>query len=906
MLVPQLSVGKEVPLLLSATFSVEETIEGVANQPQAFHPISPPYTLDTPGIYWLKIDVATRVNKSDTYVLLLGHIPKGTLYLYEKGKWDAEPFGVVLPRNHTQIWPLEGLHHPNWGYSRQRKIAAQTLMQGPLYVRVDQHFKVPLRLMVEVYTQEEWYEVIAQDRAHNNVWQGMFQGAIWTLVLYHFLIFLIYRDRSFWVYVVYLIAIAFTFWDHFPAGRAALFDEVPWLGKVFLESMDLLSAVAFFWFMQSFVRLIEINPKWAKVTMTLLRIALLTCVLTYGFYAFSFNFYLKALMISTGLPTMVGSIWLAWQLTKFPDPVIRYALAGGSVMILSTLINTLVIAADWIGWLEVNTGLRVYLTEVCVLIQAFIFAMGLGYRMRRTEEYSNQLTELDRLKSSFFANVSHEFRTPLTLIMGPAQDLVQQANTSHLRQQSHLILRNARRLLHLVNQILDLAKLEAGKLELNLAPYELAPFLTHTVANFQSNADSLGVELTLELPPRPPRAVFDAEKIGQVLQNLISNALKHTPAGGKIVLRLHPVEADQQICIEVQDTGSGISAEHLPHIFDRFYQAYSTNHTTDQPSTGIGLALSRELMELHGGQIAVTSTLGFGSTFVIAFPWEKTEHKQALPPTQRQAIQLSSSRIEAREPTDKPQSNPHETILIIEDNEDVRTYLRSCLQDEYGLLEAFDGISGVQAAQEEGPDLVITDVMMPKMDGFDVTKVLKSQPATSHIPVIILTGKSSRESKLEGLHTEAEAYLQKPFDAEELRLRIRGLLNNRKKLQARYSKQLLLGETDLALPDREAVWLQQAIDYTQTHMGEEEFGVQQLADGMALDRSQLYRKMKVLTDQSPSQFINTCRLNTAKRLITESEHPISEIAYSVGFNSPAYFGRVFKEKYGKPPGELRK
>lgn len=531
-------------------------------------------------------------------------------------------------------------------------------------------------------------------------------------------------------------------------------------------------------------------------------------------------------------------------------------------------------------------------------------------KLQQEQERQAQLEELDHLKSRFFANISHEFRTPLTLILGPASDLYQRATVPSDKEDLGLIQNNAQRLLRLVNQILDLSKLESGKYRLQLVESDIVSFTRRITASFQSLAQGLRIDLQFETALTQLATPFDPDMLEKTLVNLLANAVKYTPPSGKITVSLQAQQ--DRIAVQVTDTGTGISADHLPHIFDRFYQAQTADYTTHQPSTGIGLALVKELIEMHGGEIAVESTPELGTTFAFWIPKEKSAYQPedfaddpAIGVSEADSgLSASASPLPVAPAPAGLSDEMRESVLVIDDNPDVRVYVKKCLGDLYQILEAFDGKEGIETAVREIPDLIITDVMMPHKDGFAVTQELKANPLTHHIPIIILTGKSSRESKLEGLEKEAEAFLTKPFDAQELRLRIQGLLSNRKRLQEKFSRRLLLEASEVEVSSQEEIFLNQAIAVVEANLGNEDFSIEQMAAELNISRVQLFRKLKALTDQSPSRFMRSIRLKRARQLIEGRAGTIAEIAYSVGFGSPTYFGKCYKEQYGTAPGEV--
>jgi len=578
---------------------------------------------------------------------------------------------------------------------------------------------------------------------------------------------------------------------------------------------------------------------------------------------------------------------------------------------------------------------------------------------------AEKLQELDRLKSDFFANISHEFRTPLTLILGPAEHLLKE-KTGEDKKNLSLIRRNAQRLLQLIDQLLDLSKLERSKLNLHASPGDFIAYLKGLVMSFESLSVRKGISLQFDTDDSSnlTESWFDRDKIEKIFSNLLSNAFKFTPEGGEVRVTISKAvdcplkniitDREQQyelvhprcrLCMEemenqdskeltqpfncvnvtVTDTGEGIPAGQLPHIFDRFYQADSSSRRV-HGGTGIGLTLVKELVELHYGSIVVTSDEGKGTAFKICLPLSKFHLKPdeiAKRAVSEQAEKSrandyvkqpgfieeeveenvsveSSTEKEVKESTDRP------ILLIIEDNADVRAYIREQLQKEYAILEAIDGEEGINLAVESIPDLVISDVMMPKKDGYEVCRTLKTDKRTSHIPVILLTAKARAEEKFAGLETGADAYVLKPFSQQELAVRVRNLIELRRKLRAKYSTATVIKPSEVEANPMDREFLQQVVSTIEARMGEEHFGAEDLAGEAAMSISQLNRKLNALVDQPAGKLICSMRLQRSAELLTKKSGTVAEICYEVGFGSQANFTRAFKKQFGCTPLEYQK
>ena len=516
---------------------------------------------------------------------------------------------------------------------------------------------------------------------------------------------------------------------------------------------------------------------------------------------------------------------------------------------------------------------------------------------------ADRLRTLDQEKTRFYTNITHEFRTPLTLMLGPAAQITAATREPATRQQAELIHRNAQRLLHLINQLLDLSRLEAGPQALHLVPGEVVGFVRALVGSFESFAQQRGLSYVFEAAPPTLYVEFDADKLEKVLTNLLSNAFKFTPKGGEVTVQLRADTAPELnapstwVELTVSDTGCGIAPTQMPHVFDRFYQADSTD-TREQEGTGIGLALSKELVELHGGTITLVSEVGQGTRVVVRLP---------LPLTAASIIPATTAAAPAVEHAQPPASGPmHATalpqaplLLLIEDNADMRAYLRTILAADYQLLEAENGAAGAALATEQLPDLVLTDAMMPRLDGYGVCRTLKQDERTSHIPIVMLTAKADLTSKLHGLDTGADAYLTKPFLRAELLAQLRNLVRSRQQLQESYRRSLV-GSLPSS-PSMEQVFLTKVQQVIERFLDDETLSVEILGHELGLSRTQLHRKLKALTDQAPGDFIRLIRMQRAHELLANGTATVSEVAYQVGYSNPANFSTSFSRHFGYAP-----
>ena len=553
--------------------------------------------------------------------------------------------------------------------------------------------------------------------------------------------------------------------------------------------------------------------------------------------------------------------------------------------------------------------------------------VALKAEKQKTEAQAAQLRELDEAKSRFFANVSHEFRTPLTLTIGPLEDLQRREQNldTDAKSQIDLALRNAYRVLDLINEILDVAKLESGRLKLQAVEQDLNTFVEERAQAFTPLAERKQISYSIDTPDEPLSLFFDAGQFEKVLANLLSNAFKFTADGGVIRVSVGErtydgFETGKAVYIAVRDNGPGIAAEELPHVFDRFHQVNESMMRL-QPGTGIGLALVKQLVERHGGEIKVESEEGFGSTFTVLLR-KGSDHLDSKdltqeaphdvhvkrPPSaawQRAARLLQISGDDSDE-ENLPvwDENDMTTVLVVEDNAEVRSYIAKYLAHRYRVLEAANGKEGLEKARMLLPDLVISDVMMPEMDGFALCSALKGDPDTAFVPVILLTARATSEDKIEGLEGGADDYLTKPFDTKELNARVDNLITSRRRLLSLANKaKPSLHANDIDVSSVDEAFLEKVHACIEAHIGDESFSVEVLADEMGLDRSSLYRRIRAILDQSPNDVIWTLRLERAAQLLEARAGTISEIAYSVGFKSVAHFSRRFQKKYGVSPSK---
>lgn len=575
-----------------------------------------------------------------------------------------------------------------------------------------------------------------------------------------------------------------------------------------------------------------------------------------------------------------------------------------------------------------------------------------------------RVREMDQIKSRFFANISHELRTPLTLVLGQISNIRKDVMDARNPSRLDIAWRNGQRLRTLINQLLDVNKLEAGKMHLQARPDDLPLLLRRVVHNFESAAIHKGVSLDFveekpvaagngangaQLPP----LYFDPEMMNKVMYNLLSNALKFTPPGRAVEVRVdrgswgverdakgegpfdklridseekdgkQPANSGKFVSICIKDTGEGIPAEKLPHIFNRFYQA-DGSQTRAHEGSGIGLALVHELVQLHRGYIQVESETGKGTVFTIRLPMGAAHLSpdEIVIPTENKAAVVSGApdataafipeNSDANSPNISEKANDASTngkherplVLVVEDHPDLRGYIREVLSDNYEILQAENGGDGLVIARETMPDLIISDVMMPVMDGFAFSKHIREDQRTSHIPLIMVTARAADDDKLTGLETGVDAYLVKPFNPDELRLRVRKLIEMRQQLRERFGAETIIKPADVSVESLDQSFLKTVVETIERGMEAEGFGVETLCRAVGMSERHLRRKLKALIDQTPNQLIRSLRLQRAKQLLEQNAGTVSEIAYQVGFNNLSYFTKMFRGQFGVAPSAV--
>ncbi|WP_179320309.1 response regulator [Winogradskyella helgolandensis] len=526
----------------------------------------------------------------------------------------------------------------------------------------------------------------------------------------------------------------------------------------------------------------------------------------------------------------------------------------------------------------------------------------LFFLYRNRQKTNTKLKELDVLKSNFFANISHEFRTPLTLISSPINDVLADDSISDKKRQQFTIAKqNSERLLELVNQLLDLSKIDAGHLKLQLQKGNVLQLISALSDSFSYHAKQKHIIYVINIEQDEETVWFDKDAIEKITVNLLSNAIKYTGEGGTVTCKAYV--DNKNLCIEVKNTGKGLTAHELKNIFERFYQTNEQNQ-----GSGIGLALVRELVELHKGTIEVSSIPNEETLFKLSLCIDKNNFKKesivaeaSTDKVQPEIPLFTSSTIEDEE---KFTSGNLPILLIVEDNDDLRNLLKQIFEEQYNVIVASNGKIGVDLALEHIPDLIISDIMMPEKDGITLTKELKNDERSAHIPIILLTAKAEVESQFEGVETGADDYTIKPFNKKLLVLKVEKLIESRRQLQLRYSQELVLLPKDIAVTNLDEKFLKKVETILEKNLIDPSFNVTEFSEAIGMSRMQLHRKLKALTGLTASEFIRSQRLKLAAKILKSSDINMSEVGYSVGFNDHSYFTKCFKDAYNCTPTEF--
>ena len=581
--------------------------------------------------------------------------------------------------------------------------------------------------------------------------------------------------------------------------------------------------------------------------------------------------------------------------------------------------------APWVTWWAYLIYTLLVVGVLLMIWRYSLLRIQQRNELKYEREEKERIEEINQMKLRLFTNISHDFRTPLTLIIGPLERMLhKKVGTTFIQKQHEIMHRNASVLLQLINQLLDFRKSESGHLTLAISKTNIVPFIENIKVSFDEVARFKVIDYQFHSEHESIELWFDKLNLKKVFYNLLSNAFKFTPEGGQISISLSQVTKKKKLKrttteflrIEIKDSGKGIPKENLKFIFDRFYQLGQDD--TTRSGTGIGLSLTKNIVELHKGSIKAKSNDGEGTTFVALLPLGNAHIAEMEVIGEKEAslgsFYFSNPNYLLKDVTseelEENQEEPEEssygtTVLIVEDNEELRQFIKSIFETDYDILEAENGEMAIEIAHNHKVDLIISDVMMPKMDGIELCHLIKNNIMTSHIPVILLTAKTSQEDQKQGFQTGADAYITKPFDAIMLELKVNNLLKTRKSLIEKFKKDLILEPTKPEVVSHDEIFLHRAIGLVEAHINDSDYSINDFVNEMGMSRSALYRKLKALTDQSITEFIRTIKLKRAGQLILQTQLNISEIAFDLGFNDLKHFRKSFQKLFDELPSEYR-
>ena len=864
-----------------------------------FQPFSQTLLARQPAVYWGKIIFQNKTGADlNDWIFYTGEGNYIDVFVF-----DQE--GEQVAHERTGQWLPAKLKNIDQANREERvyfSIPDETIRK--VYLRVETKAYRPPDFKIKL-EREDFYKKWSYRRS--NILDGIFLGFMGTMFLFNFLSFVASRDQAYLYQSLFVLATTiFMFQDLGILADARLLEDYPISHLVITYSALAVLNITYVQFIRYYTGLKNVFLKWDVFLKRMLYVnigwwllIIVGFLLTKSVYhcdqawSLLFGFQYLAILV------------LMIQLIRTKNPQVYFLAAPTIAFIIDVLVNGISVL--------MNKGINMAMTQFLLEIMIILFFVGLAYRMRHLreeEQESLRLKDINELKNKLYTNITHEFRTPLTVIKGMADELKEQSQPSSgslAIKALNAIRFNADRLLNLVNRLLGLAKIEAGRMTLDLKQGDLIAFLRYIVQSFDSFADTNNLRLAFISGLDHFEMDYDADKMQQIVSNLISNAIKFTPPNGEIYFSAEVVHemGEEKLLCKIRDTGQGISPEELPNLFERYYQAEGSK--SKGQGTGIGLALTRELVQLMGGKIEVESELLKGTTFRFTLPVTRVApsvEKESLSDlTDENALLFSQQGIS--QPSESPILHNGELpqLLIIEDNTDIVYFLQTILEASYDITVALNGEEGIEAAFETVPDIILCDVMMPIKDGFAVLEAVKNDPRTSHVPIVMLTAKATTDDRIAGLSRGADAYLAKPFNKIELFAILKNMIHLRMRYQERYSGMLAAkvpSEASLA-EQVEDVFLIKIKKLLEANIADEGFGIPQICRALGMSRTQLHRKLKALTGKSTSYFIRSVRMQKARELLQSPDMNISEVAYAVGYGDPAYFTNCFTDEFGKPP-----
>ena len=837
-----------------------------------------------PKDIWLISKIKNTTKDTLDLVFYTSNSQKVITYLVSKNKTIKKTVGYI--QDADSLFSKEMVNAIN--FKLNPKEEKTIILHQEVYIKYDLIFKFNL-------ISKDTYNTVALENYRyyqkNRFFLGILSGSHLLLFFYNFIMFYKSRARIYLNYSLYILSTFIFIILVLDRNRNTFISAIMLHFDLIKEVFYMLSILFYALFVKTVLKKITSTlNKTIKIYFSILLIYLLYLIILFYKNPFTFNESTLTLILLMKYLSLAFIVVMVRQLyIRKSEIFIKYIFLGSIILIGSCILQALLEYLDR-DYLNRNFSKLIVKTNVSIvlgtLIEISFFSYALYLKSLEIVKEKIILENLNSIKSNFFANISHEFRTPLTLIKSPIQSLQNEITDENQIKKLKLIDNSSSRMLELVDQLLQLSKLDSGKLQLILKEGNISSFLNSIVESFSFQAKEYKLLFTINIEKNSQNHHFDKDIIEKIVTNLLSNAIKYTLPNEKI--NFESKIENNLLQLIVSNSGSKIKREELPKLFERFYQK-----NENKQGVGIGLALVKELVELYNGKIE-TFVENEILSFKISLLLEKSNTNAIVLNLDNQSkIIKNSTSLDVELPI----------LLLVDDNADIRTILKDIFLNKFQIIEAQDGIQALKIAQKEIPDCIISDVMMPKMDGLEFTKAIKENELTSFIPVILLTAKTSDESHLEGLKSTADAYLTKPFNNDIVKETVNQLINERKKLQERYCQELVLKPTDIVINSFDEKFIEKLQQVLDKEISNPDFATDVFATSIGMSRMQLHRKLKSLFGVSATEFLRNERLKLAAQLLKQSKGNISEIAYSIGFNDVSYFSKCFKEMYNCTPTE---
>lgn len=876
---------------------------------QDFQPYTSTKLGDDEHAYWLQFELANPQQDTLRYWLDVNVFDSLYLLYQIDNQWQRIERGLLIDYSHEERKLFQSTIINKYGF--QLNIAPKN--------KITYYLRIKNMIRSESSIQGMSLQSIEQRQVTNSnrlVWflifSAMFFSIVLFLIIFSILQYLQNRDVAYSYYALYLSFVFLYYWWKFEKSNSFInicFTRLPEFYYYTEVPLWCMMYGTYMWFVIRFIDAKIHTPKAYQGLRFMGFLLFFYIFIDRLFIAVAGLSFAWDMLVLLRLVVIMICFFIVYLVAVSKHRLSVYILTGSLFMVIGglyTMYLSITMPVHYFGAWDIP----LLPIQIGILAEVFFFSTGLGYKSLLAEKEKTMITEnlkQEEARAAFltkrreqlnhwYTNISHEFRTPLTVIQGMAEQI-----RGNIEQQ-HLILKNSHQLLELVNQMLDLAKLESKHLKPDYQQGDIIRYLKYLTESFKNFARQREIDLSFHAEVVECWMDYDAQKIERILINLLHNAVKFTSVYGEIKVLVK--KNNKALCLQVNDTGIGIAEAEIKYVFDRFYQT-SHQHQKVEKGSGIGLALVQELVQLLEGTIEVESQLEKGTTFTICLPIQQKTKRQEAPVKSKILSVLSVSPTSNCLPIDA--QSEQAIVLLIEDNEDVLYYLKDVLKTDYQLLIAKNGKIGIEVALKYIPDIIISDIMMPQMNGFAVCKYLKQDKRTSHIPIVLLTAKATIKDRIQGLSLGADAYLSKPFSQKELNVRIEQLIENRQRLQAHYGS----GKIETVITnssshkEQEAIFLKELKATILQHIEQTDFDIPRLCQLMAMSKTQLYRKVKALTGKTVAMYVRSVRLQKAHELLQVEDTNVGSIALQIGIEDVSYFSRIFKQEFGYSPSRLK-